>query len=69
MEIDLSDIVLTAIEKKGKYETIAFTEHDKDLICEAKRLFGKKQAHEIMRRSIRAGITKALDKFGDQESA
>lgn len=68
MEISLDDLFKESEPNKPKYKTFAFTESDDQLIETAKKLWGKKRVAEIIRRSARAGIAKALEKYGDKSA-
>lgn len=50
-------------EKKERRHTVVLTDADDRLLQDVRDLLGSKNTAEIMRRSIRLGLTEALKKF------
>lgn len=55
-------------DRKEKRHTVVMSESDDKLLREVRDLLGSKNVAEIMRRSIRQGLTSALDKFKPKAS-
>jgi hypothetical protein len=60
--IKLDDLVPPQ-EKKERRHTLVLSDDDSHLIEDVKALLGSKNTAEIMRRSIRVGLSEALTKF------
>lgn len=65
--IYLDDLTPPA-DRKEKRHTVVMSESDDRLLREVREILGSKNVAEIMRRSIRQGLTSALDKFKPKAS-
>lgn len=71
MEINLNDIVpKPASEEKKESTTFAvrLSKRELEVVEQAKRLLGRNNVAEIVRRSLSAGLTAAIEKFGNKAS-